>query len=121
MDPGRPNGTPVMPVGAQPFVRGHMRKKSTNSATDRGSGRPGGPKVGDFRAEIPIFWPQKKRTLFNSDHVLATTGQSCQKKKVPFSQMNISLLANFGIFFGKKRIFGPFSAFRQNVKTAVSP
>ena len=64
---------------------------------------------------------KKKGALFNSDHVLATTGQSCQKKKVPFSQMNISLLANFGLFFGKKRIFGPFSAFRQNVKTAVSP
>ena len=59
--------------------------------------------------------------LLDRSHVPATTGQSCQKKKVPFSQMNISLLANFGLFFGKKRIFGPFSAFRQNVKTAVSP
>merc|ERR1712051_1026085 len=67
------------------------------------------------------FWGQKKKPLFNRSHVPATTGQSCQKKKVPFSQMNISLLANFGIFFGKKLIFGPFSAFRQNVKTAVSP
>ena len=70
----------------------------------------------DFRAEIRIF-RAKKNSLLDSNHVLATTGQSCQKKKVPFSQMNISLLANFG----KKRIFGPFSAFRQNVKTAVSP
>ena len=68
-----------------------------------------------------FFWGPKKRALFNRNHVPATTGQSCQKKKVPFSQMNISLLANFGSFFGKKRIFGPFSAFRQNVKTAVSP
>jgi hypothetical protein len=75
----------------------------------------------DFRAEIRIFGAKKKSSLFNRSHVLATTGQSCQKKKVPFSQMNISLLANFGIFFGKKQIFGPFSAFRQNVKTAVSP
>ena len=72
-----------------------------------------GPKTG--------FLGPKKRALFSANHVPATTGQSCQKKKVPFSQMNISLLANFGIFFGKKRIFGPFSAFRQNVKTAVSP
>ena len=39
--------------------------------------------------------------------------------KVPFSQINISLLADFGCYFGKKRIFGPFSAFRQSVKTAV--
>jgi hypothetical protein len=75
----------------------------------------------DFRAENRIFGAKKKPSLFNRSHVPATTGQSCQKKKVPFSQMNISLLANFGLFFGKKRIFGPFSAFRQNVKTAVSP
>ena len=38
---------------------------------------------------------------------------------VPFSQINISLLADFGCYFGKKRIFGPFSAFRQSVKTAI--
>ena len=31
----------------------------------------------------------------NGHHVLATTGKSCANKKVPFSQMNISLLANF--------------------------
>ena len=47
--------------------------------------------------------------------------RACAKKKVPFSQINISLLADFGCIFGKKRIFGPFSAFRQNVKTPVSP
>ena len=32
---------------------------------------------------------------------LATTGQSCGKEKVPFSLMNISLLANIGCYFGK--------------------
>ena len=73
----------------------------------------------DFRAEIRIFGAKKKRSLLDSNHVLATTGQSCAKEKVPFSQINISLLAVFGCYFGKKRIFGPFSAFRQSVKTAV--
>ena len=73
----------------------------------------------DFRAEIRIFWVKKKHPLLSSNHVLATTGQNCAKEKVPFSQINISLLADFGCFFGKKRIFGPFSAFRQSVKTAV--
>ena len=73
----------------------------------------------DFRAKIRIFGAKKKHPLLSSNHVLATTGQSCAKEKVPFSQINISLLADFGCYFGKKRIFGPFSAFRQNVKTAV--
>ena len=63
----------------------------------------------------------KKRTLLNPNHVLPTTGQSCAKEKVPFSQINISLLADFGCYFGKKRIFGPFSAFWQKVKMPVSP
>ena len=44
------------------------------------------------------FWAQKRRPLLNGNHALATTG--CAKKKVLFSQMNISLLANFGCFFG---------------------
>ena len=73
----------------------------------------------DFRAEIRILGAKKKCSLLSSNHVLATTGQSCAKEKVPFSQINISLLADFGCYFGKKRIFGPFSAFRQSVKTAV--
>ena len=41
-----------------------------------------------------IFWPkteilgQKKRhTLFDSNHVLATTGKSCSKKKSAFAQI----------------------------------
>ena len=73
----------------------------------------------DFQAEIRIFGAKKKHPLLSSNHVLATTGQSCAKEKVPFSQINISLLADFGCYFGKNRIFGPFSAFRQSVKTAV--
>ena len=40
-----------------------------------------------------------------------------QRKKVPFSQIDISILADIGCYFlEQKRIFGPFSAFRQNVK-----
>ena len=72
----------------------------------------------DSWSKIRIYGP-KKRALLAEDHVLATTGQSCAIKKVPFSQINISLLADFGCYFGKNRIFGPFSAFRQSVKTAV--
>ena len=37
--------------------------------------------------------PGKKK--LNSDHVLATTGKSCSKKKVPFSKINIRFLRNF--------------------------
>ena len=74
-----------------------------------------------FSDRNPDSWAQNKHPLLNGNHVLATTGQSCAKEKVPFSQINISLLADFGCYFGKKRIFGPFSAFRQNIKTAVSP
>ena len=68
----------------------------------------------------PDFWVQKKRALLDSNHVLATTGKSCQQKKVPLSPLNISLLGFLECFFGEKRIFGPFSPFRENVKTAVS-
>ena len=57
----------------------------------------------DFWAEIQIFGAKKKHTLLNSNHVLATTGQSCAKEKVPFSQINISLLADFGCYFGRKK------------------
>ena len=37
----------------------------------------------DFRTEIRIFRP-KKCTLLGQNHVLATTRQSCAKKKYPF-------------------------------------
>ena len=61
----------------------------------------------DFRAEIQIFGPPKK-----SAFRFKPTGQSCANKKVPFSQIDIILLANFRCFFlKKKRIFCPFSAF----------
>ena len=68
-------------------------------------------KMAVFRAWNPgsycknrIFGPKseffdQKRALLDSNHVPATTGQSCAKKKVRFSQINISPLAYFGCFF----------------------
>ena len=55
-------------------------------------------KIWGGMAKKRIFGPAKKRALFNSYHVLATTGKSCENKKVPFSQINISLLANLFFF-----------------------
>ena len=46
------------------------------------------------------FWAQKKRSLLAGHDVLATTGKSCSKKKVPFSKIDISLFKKFGCFFG---------------------
>ena len=80
-------------------------------------------KVGGRMAKIRflgrklIFRAKKKHSPLNSNHVLATTGQSCEKKKVPFSQINISLLQILGVFFWEKRTFGQkkhFSAERKN-------
>ena len=55
---------------------------------------------GDFLARRPakmefgpksrVFGP-KKNTFLGSNHVLATTGKSCANKKVPFSQIDISI------------------------------
>ena len=47
----------------------------------------------DHLSEIRGFGP-KKRSLLAGRHVLATTRQSCANKKVPFSQIDISLLAS---------------------------
>ena len=75
----------------------------------------------DFRAKIQIFGAENKHSLSTPNHVPATTGQSCENKKVPFSQINVSLLAVFGWLFSKNRIFGRFFNFRENAKTAVYP
>ena len=45
------------------------------------------------------FSALKKDSLLNGHHVLATTGQSYANEIVPFSQINISRLADFGCFF----------------------
>ena len=62
----------------------------------------------DFRPKIRNFWPKKKGSLSTPNHVPAITEQSCENKKVPFSQINGSLLAVLGLLFSKKLIFGPF-------------
>ena len=41
----------------------------------------------DFWAKNQNFWPKKRHSLFNSNHVLATTGKSCSKKKSAFAQI----------------------------------
>ena len=40
----------------------------------------------------------RKYTYTKKYNVLPTTGKNCANKKVPFSQINISLLANFECF-----------------------
>ena len=47
-----------------------------------------------FLIRKPSFPAQKKHSAHYSNHVLATTGQSCANKKVLFSQIDISLFAN---------------------------
>ena len=60
---------------------------------------------------ISEFLGPKKCTLLGQNHVLATTRQSCAKEKVPFSQINISLLADFGCYFGKNGFSARFPLF----------
>ena len=52
-------------------------------------------KIGFF-GQKPRFRAQKKHPLLGTNHVLAKTVRSYSKKKVAFSQINISLLRNFG-------------------------
>ena len=49
--------------------------------------------IDGFFSPNPNFWSQNKRSLFHRNHVPATTRQSCAKKRIPFSQINISLLS----------------------------
>ena len=53
-------------------------------AADQNWGRMA--KIGFF-GQKPRFWAQKKHTLLGGNHVLATTGKSCSKKKVAFAQI----------------------------------
>ena len=41
----------------------------------------------DFWAKTRNFGPKKRHSLFSPNHVLATTGKSCSKKKVAFAQI----------------------------------
>jgi len=54
---------------------GHQRKLGSY-----GKNRIFGPKT-------EILGPKKRESLFNSNHVLATTEKSCSKKKGPFAQI----------------------------------
>ena len=64
-------------------------------------------KKNGFSGRIPNFWGKKKKPLFSANHVPATTGQSCQKKKYPFPPFS-----QFPKFFLEKN---GFSAKRKNV------
>ena len=75
-------------------------------------------KIG-FLDQKPKFWAKKKESLFNSNHVLATTGKSCSKKKSAFAQIIKGGKCHFGWFFGVRPIFRPKTTFRPNVKTPV--
>merc|ERR1719195_564109 len=75
----------------------------------------------DFWAKNRNFGPKKRHSLFNSNHVLATTEKSCSKKKGPFAQIIKGGNVILGDFFGVRPIFRPKTTFRPNVKTPVSP
>ena len=64
--------------------------ESYKRAVDQNWG--GVAKIGFF-GQKPRFRAQKKHTLHAGHHIKATTGKSCAKEKVPFSKINISLLA----------------------------
>ena len=55
-------------------------------------------KIGFF-GQDPRFWA-KKKTLLDPNHVLATTGKSCSKKKVAFAQIIITKSIILGDFLG---------------------
>ena len=56
-------------------------------------------KKNDFFGKNPNFGAKKEHTHLSPNHVLAMTKQSSTKKKVPFPQINVSLLADFECFF----------------------
>ena len=56
-------------------------------------------KIGFF-GQKPRFWAQKKHTLLNGNHVLATTGKSCSKKKVACAQKIVTQNIILGDFLG---------------------
>merc|ERR1712209_234893 len=66
----------------------------------------------DFLAKNRNFRPKKRHTLFAPNHVLATTGKSCSKKKSAFAQKikggNVIFGDFLGLnpFLGQKPLFG---------------
>ena len=62
-------------------------------------------KIGFLGKKKRNFWQIKNTRFLSRDTMFR---KKLCKEKVPFSKTNISLLANFGCFFGgEKRIFGP--------------
>merc|ERR1712012_272963 len=65
----------------------------------------------DYLTKNRNFGPKKRGPLFNPNHVLATTGKSCSKKKSAFAQIikggNV-ILGDFGVrpIFRPKTLFG---------------
>ena len=74
----------------------------------------------EFSGQKPSLRAQEKRSLLDSDHVLARTGKSCTNKKYPFPKKY--LLAIFfwggGIYFWSKK---HFAAKRKNGLFSVIP
>ena len=66
---------------------GHQRKLGSY-----GKNRIFGPKT-------KILGQKKRHSLFNPNHVLATTGKSCSKKKRPFAQIIKGVNVILGDFF----------------------
>ena len=56
-----------------------------------------------YKQAIDKIWGPVAKNGFSGENP-TTTGQSCAKKKVAFSQINIGFRV---LFFGKKWIFGP--------------
>ena len=69
------------------------------------------PKIGvvwqksDFWAKNQNFGPKKRHSLFARNHVLATTGKSCSKKKSAFALIFKGENVILGDFFGGKTHF----------------
>ena len=96
----------VLKVGNEPSLQG-LQKDRWQNLGSYGKNWIFGPKT-------EILGPKK------SIHFLVQTMFWPRREKVPFSKINISLLRNFGCFFGIKRIFGPKNSFRLYIKTVVS-
>ena len=86
-------------------------------------------KIG-FLSQKPRFWAEKKRSLLSPNHVLATTGKSCSKKKVAFSRNKYQYQKLWVFFwvtmhfqpkkhFSAERKFGRFSVILARTRSVV--
>ena len=74
----------------------------------------------DFWAKNRDFAPQKY-SLFDFNHVLATTGKSCWKKKVAFAQINITQNDKSPLDYLGKGTFFRWTTFSGRGQNMVSP